>query len=121
MPVSAIASTIIPYSLPVWCNVHDPLRSALGGRVRGELNFEKENEVERANLDDLFYSLQATHRLVKSANVQLTAGSAQLCMKILLKGLMGELCGVVAQPRVETGEPSEFHHFVEIFSDQFYG
>ena len=118
-PVDQVAAVLRGYKLPVWCNIHEPLKAVLGAIVRGELNFEKENEIERKSLDDLFDSLKYSRRLIKFPEVKLQAVESQHCLKILLKGLMLELCAGVRPVKFEAGEPSEFYDLIDRYSERF--
>lgn len=119
MPVSAIASQILDYDLPTYINQHEPLKTALGGLVRGELNFDSENEIERQNLDDLYYSLKHENRMAIAPGVSLQGSTAQYCLKILLKGMLGDLCSERPNWEWDAGEVTELSKVLDQFETYF--
>lgn len=118
-PVSAIAAQILKFNLPTWINTHEPLKTAIAPLVRGELNFDTENEIERQNLDDLYYSLRQENRIAIAPGVSLQAATAQHCLKILLKGMMPELCREKSEFAIEFDDPTEFHMAMSDFEQWF--
>ena len=91
-PIQEIAKFVKTYSLDIWINTHQPLRTAIGGWCKGELGFEKDNESENEALEDLFLSLKQSGRLSLATDVKIQGNNAHKCLKILLKALTRQLC-----------------------------
>ena len=117
--IDDISLFILELEHPVWINIHAPLKSALGGIVSGELNFDSENEIERTNLDDFYYSLKDSGRISIASGVRLQGNSAKFCLKILLKGMMTTLCRKPKSFQIDTEPATEFNNFISDF-DRYY-
>ncbi len=91
-PIKEIAKFLKTYSLDIWINTHQPLRTAIGVWCKGELSFEKDNESENEALEDLFLSLKQSGRLSLATDVKIQGNNAHKCLKILLKALTRQLC-----------------------------
>jgi len=78
-PIKETAELLNNYSHNIWINTHEPLRTAIGSRCKGELSFDKDNESENEVLEDLFLSLKQSGRLSLATDVKIQGNNAHNC------------------------------------------